>query len=158
MCVVLVKKSHCMFVLLHMIRRWSREEGSEIPTIQDRRHLRRDPLPKTPSSVYVSRQERAVCAWILFDNEECFEDQTNSTVFCNRHHQRIFRVNNAHSLPFHAFLTFSGRPSTDLNVLGPFHVTKHLDCRLSWRAHAGSYSSRHGYLNRYTYDLRQISD
>jgi len=46
----LVKKSDCMFVLSHMIRRWSREKGGEIPTIQDRRHLRRDPLPKSTSS------------------------------------------------------------------------------------------------------------
>ena len=54
-----------------------------------------------------------------------------SSVIDNRQCIFSLQVDNSLSLPFHAFLTFSGRPSTDLNVLGPFHVTKHLDCRLS---------------------------
>ena len=55
-----------------------------VKCIQD---LRRTPFPTTPSSAlqYVSRQERAVRAWILFDTkEEYFEDHTNGTAFCNR--------------------------------------------------------------------------
>ena len=54
-------------------------------TIQDRLHLHRLSLsPRLHHLLYVLRQEWAVCTWILFDTEECFEDHPNSTIISNR--------------------------------------------------------------------------
>ena len=116
-------------------------------TIQDRLHLHRLSLSSQDSitcSTYCVRNGLYVLGFCsTLRNASRITQTALSSVIDNR--RCIFRpqVDSAQSLPFHAFLTFSGRPSTSLGVS---HMSQ--DCRLLRRARAES-CSRNGHLIRY---------